>query len=77
MLGRVGLSLDGRVDGGVAEEEDAEGEAQPPELDSPAVRLWIPVLLCLDHEVEKSFRFSPTGDVFDLLRPLVLHAALR
>ena len=76
VLGRVGLRRDGGVDGGVTEEEDAEGETQPPELDSPAVRLRIPVLLSLDHEVEKTFCFSPTGNVSDFFRLLVLHPTL-
>ena len=50
------------MEGGVAEEENAEGQAQPPELDPPAVSRWIAVLVRFGHETEKAFRLSPPGD---------------
>ena len=62
MFGRVGLSGDGGVEGCVGEEEDSEGQAQPPELDPPAVRCRIPILFRFDQESDNSFRLSKTGN---------------
>ena len=61
MFGRVGLSGDGGVEGCVGEEEDSEGQAQPPELDPPAVRRRIPILFRFDHKSDNSFRLPQTG----------------
>ena len=50
VLRGVGLRLDGRVQRRVAEEEDADDQEEPPELDPPAVSGRISVLVLLQQE---------------------------
>ena len=50
MLRGVGLRLDGRVQRRVAEEEDADDQEEPPELDPPAVSGRVSVLVLLQQE---------------------------